>query len=74
MPEPISKSGNEWSLEEIPAEEDILAGRGEALGRPGRRPWAAGEAEAGWRRGGLRERPNPSPGGLRGGDHASCGK
>ena len=28
----------------IPAEEEILAGRG---GRPGRRPWAAGEAAAG---------------------------
>ena len=43
-------------------------------GRPGRRPWAAGEAEAGWLRGVLLERPNPPPGGLRGGDHASCAK
>ena len=49
------KSGNEWSLEEIRAEDEILAGRGEILGgrgggpgRPGGRPlsgrgggWAA---------------------------------
>ena len=75
MPEPISKSGNEWSLEEIPAEEEILAGRGGSPGRPGRRPWAAGEAAAGRPvRGGLLERPNSPPGGLRGGDHASCAK
>ena len=50
MPEPISKSGNEWSLEEIPAEEEILAGRGgspeEALGGRGGGRWAAGEG--GW--------------------------
>ena len=47
MPGKSSKSGNEWSLEEIPAEEEILAGRGGSPGRPGRRPWAAGEAAAG---------------------------
>ena len=47
MPGKTSMSGNEWSLEEIPAEEEILAGRGGSPGRPGRRPWAAGEAAAG---------------------------
>ena len=31
----------------IPAEEEILAGRGGSPGRPGRRPWAAEEAAAG---------------------------
>ena len=66
MPEPISKSGNEWSLEEIPAEEEILAGRGGSPGRPGRRPWAGGEAEAGWLRGVLLERI-PLPGASVGG-------
>ena len=54
MPGKSSKCGNEWSLEEIPAEEEILAGRGGSPGRPGRRPWAAGEAAAG--------RPGRSPG------------
>ena len=44
MPEPISKSGNEWSLEEIPAEEEILAGRGGSSGRPGR-----SSGESSWR-------------------------
>ena len=47
FPKKKSMSGNEWSLEEIPAEEEILAGRGGSPGRPGRRPWAAGEAAAG---------------------------
>ena len=47
MPGKTSMSGNEWSLEEIPAEEEILAGRGGSRGRRGRRPWAAGEAAAG---------------------------
>ena len=51
MPGPISKPGNEWSLEEIPAEEEILAGRGgEALGGRGGGRWAAG-GEAGRVRG-----------------------
>ena len=31
----------------IPAEEDILAGRGGSPGRPGGRPWAAGGEAAG---------------------------
>ena len=47
MPGKSSKSGNEWSLEEIPAEEEVLAGRGGSTGRPGMRPWAAGEGAAG---------------------------
>ena len=61
------------SLEEIPAEEEILAaGRKpwaageEALGGRGGGHWAAG-GEAGWPRGGLLEKPNPPPGGFRGG-------
>ena len=56
-------------------------GRGGSPGRPGRRPWAAGEAaagrpgrEAGWLRKVLLERRISPPGGLRGGDHASCAK
>ena len=44
MPGKILKYGNEWSLQEIPAEEEILGGREGSPGRPGRRPWAAGEA------------------------------
>ena len=64
MPEPISKSGNEWSLEEIPAEEEILAGRGgspeEALGGRGGGRWAAGEAVGG--RGGGWAAPGRLPG------------
>ena len=53
MPGKISKSGNEWSLEEIPAEEEVLArrkevlgGRGGGPGRPGRRP--LGGRGGGW--------------------------
>ena len=38
------KSGNEWSLEEIRAEDDFLAGRGKS--------WAAGEEGLGGRGGG----------------------
>ena len=41
-------------------------------GRGGGRGAAGGEA--GRLRGGLLEKPNSSPGGLRGGDHASCAK
>ena len=40
----FSKFGNEWSLEEIRAEEEIW--------RPGRKPWAAGEEALGGRGGG----------------------
>ena len=57
----------------ISAEEDILAGRGkpwaaggEAAERPGRR--LGGSGETSWGAG------ISSPGGLRGGDHASCAK
>ena len=77
MPGKISKSGNEWSLEEIPAEEEILAGRGgspeEALGGRGGGRWAAGEG--GWvAPGNPPGEPISPPGGLRGGDHARCAK
>ena len=47
MPGKISKSGNEWSLEEIPAEEEILAAREEALGGRGGR--LGGSGEVSWR-------------------------
>ena len=65
----------------IPAEEEILAGRGgkpwaaggEALGGRGGGRWAAG-GEAGRLRGIFLGSWNFPPGGLRGGDHASCAK
>ena len=81
MPGKFSKSGNEWGLEEISAEEEILAGRGGSPGRPGRRPWAAGEAAAGRLGGRLGGSGEASwrgrillPGASVGGDHASCAK
>jgi hypothetical protein len=65
----------------IPAEEEILAGRGGSPGRPGGRPWAAGGEAAGRPGGRLGGSVESSwgagispPGGLRGGDHASCAK
>ena len=51
MPGKTSMSGNGWSLEEIPAEEEILACWGGSPGRPGRKPWAAGEEALGGRGG-----------------------
>ena len=56
----------------IPAEEDILAGRGGSPGRPGGRPLGGGEV--GRVRGIFLGSWNFPPGGLRGGDHASCAK
>ena len=67
-------SGNEWSTEEIPAEEEILAGRGgKPWAREGR-PWGEAAGRPRGRLGGSGEGWNFPPGGLRGGDHASCAK
>ena len=62
MPGKISMSGNEWSLEEIPAEEEILGGRGGGPGRPGGRP--LGGRGGGWAAPGnlLGELENPPRG------------
>ena len=53
----------------IPAEEEILAGRGGSPGRPGGRPWAAGGEAAGRPGGKLGGSVESTwgPGGLRGG-------
>ena len=65
----------------IPAEEEILAGRGGSPGRPGGRPWAAGGEAAGRPGGRLGGSVESSwgagispPGASVGGDHASCAK
>ena len=52
MPGQISKPGNEWSLEEIPAEEEILVAGEKALGRRGGGPGRPGRRPLGGRGGG----------------------
>ena len=53
MPGKTSMSGNEWSLEEIPAEEILVAGE-EALGRRGGGPGQPGTRPRGGRGAGAK--------------------